>query len=370
MGRDWYSIIRNYTKACMHPSKAVQTPQHQTSSPPAARPVQDFLPDSPTQPSAALTSRPVLPSLLLRALDPRDAGWSELPAETTSPGLKPSSPNASDDRKRQSDEVVAASTVSGGIKRARDGKDGPDGKHPKADHQDEEKPREKPRTKEHEPSGRHDTESASAQPSKRARKGSAGAKSKITPRAKPANDGLGQAESRSPRLKTISITTVSNHGTVTESETASPSTWKHGAQSPRKHSAQRASVTLSPRRSSNASTLEPGSPARQTETLSADKPATGNTPSFTPAVPNDDFTFSACDLDQEGVIRVVSGSALPETDGQTAPFPLTHEASRPAPDHGSNPPGQQAARGQPDLAAYITALMDELNAALEKPIGM
>jgi hypothetical protein len=354
----------------MHTSKAVQTPQHQTSSTPAAKPVQHALPDSPPQQPAVLTSRPVLPSLLLHALDPRDAGQVGLPAEASSPGLKPSSPTTSDDRKRQRDDVMAASPLPSGIKRARDGKDGPDGKPPKADHQHQEKPREKPRTKEREPSDQHDTESAPAQPSKRARKGSAGTKSGITPRAKPANDGLGQAESRSPQLKTISIMTVSTHGTVTESETASPGTWKHGAQSPRKHSAHRASVTLSPRRSSNTSTPEPSSPARQTETLRSDKLAAGNTPSFTPVLPDDDFTFSACDLDQEGIIRVVSVSALPEMEGQTAPVPPSHEASLPAPDQGSNPPGQLAGRGQPGLAADITALMDELDAALEKPIGM
>lgn len=354
----------------MHTSKAVQTPQHQTSSTPAAKPVQDFLPDSPLQQSAALTSRPVLPALLLRALDPRDADQFELPAETTSPRLKPSSPNTSDDRKRQSDDVMAASAVSSGTKRARDGKDGPDGKHPKADHQNQEKLREKSRTRDREAPDQHDTEGASAQPSKRARKGSVGAKPGITPRAKPANDSPGRAESRSPRLKTISITTVSNHGTVTESETASPSTWKHGAQSPRKHSAQRASVTLSPRRSSNASTLEPSSPARQTEALPSDKLATGNTPSFTPVVPNDDFTFSACDLDQEGVIRVVPGSALPETDGQTAPVSPSQEATLSTPDNGNAAPGRQAVPAQPGLSTEMTALLDDLDAMLGSEIKM
>nr|WP_217344615.1 hypothetical protein [Noviherbaspirillum sp. L7-7A]MBV0878780.1 hypothetical protein [Noviherbaspirillum sp. L7-7A] len=354
----------------MHTSKAVQSPQHQSSPAPAAKPVQDALPVSPSQQSAALAFRPVFPSLLLRALDPRDPDVVEIPAETSSPKLKPSSPNASDDRKRQGDDVIAPSAASSGIKRARDGKDGPDGKHSKAEHQNQEKPREKPVSKDREPSAQHGTESAPVQTSKRARKGSVGTKSGIISRAKPASDGPGQAESRSPRLKTISITSVSNHGTVTESETINPGTWKHGAQSPRKHSAQRASVTLSPRRSSNAGTLEPSSPARQTETLPSDKPAPGNTPSLTPDAFNDDFTFSACDLDQEGVIRVVSGLAVPETDGQTAPVPQPQEGTLSTANNGNAAPGRQAVPAQPGLSTEMAALLDDLDDMLGSEIKM
>lgn len=357
----------------MQTSNAVQTPQHQSSSTPAAKPVRDSMPDSPTQQSAALTSRPVLPSLLVRALDPRDPDVIKLPAETTNPRLKPSSPNKSEDRKPQSNDGMVSSEGSSGIKRARDGKDGPDGKHPRADHQHPEKRREKPGAKDREPSDQHDTESAQVQPNKRARKGSASAKSATATRAKPANDGPGQAEARSPRLKTISITTASNHGTVTETETASSTTWKHGAQSPRKQSAQRGSVTLSPRRSSNASTLEPGSPARQTDTLPPDKAARGNTPSFTPDTPdapNDDFTFSACDLDQEGVIRVVSGSFLPETDGQTASVAPSPQGTLSTSDNGNAAPGRQAVAAQPGLSTEMTALLEDLDDMLGNEIKM
>lgn len=357
----------------MQASNAVQTPQHQTSPTPAAKPVRDSMPDSPTQQSAALTSRPVLPSLLVRALDPRDPDVIELPAETTNPRLKPSSPNKLEDRKPKGNDGMVPSEGSSGIKRARDGKDGPDGKHPKADHQHPEKRREKPGATDREPLDQHDTESAQAQPNKRARKGSASAKSATASRAKPANDGPGQAEARSPRLKTISITTASNHNTVTETETASSTTWKHGAQSPRKQSAQRGSVTLSPRRSSNASTLEPGSPARQTDTLPPDKAASGNTPSFTPDTPdkpNDDFTFSACDLDQEGVIHVVSSSSSPETDRQAAPVAPPPKGTLSTSDNGNAVPGRQAVAAQPGLSTEMTALLADLDDMLGNEIKM
>jgi hypothetical protein len=265
---------------------------------------------------------------------------------------------------------MAASALPGGTKRARDSKDGPGRKHSKTDQQDQQKPTEKPCAKDRESSDQHETESHPQHPSKRARKTSKGIKSGKTHRPNPADDSPSQAEALSPLPKILSTSTLPNHSALTESDTASPSLWKHGAQSPRKNSAHHSSVTLSPRRSSNASALAPTSPARQAESLSADKLVEVNTPSSALMLTNDDFSFSACDSDKEGVIRVVSGSAVPGKDGQTASVPPAPEASLLTPGHGSTPPGQQAAQGQPGLAPDITALMDELDAALDKPIGM
>jgi hypothetical protein len=286
--------------------------------------------------------------------------------------LTPSFSIVPDDKKTLNEDAVATSAASSGTKRAYDGKDGPDGKCSRMDNQKQQKPGEKPRGRDRETSNEHDTASTPPHPRKRARKASKGIKSGKTLQLNPANDSPVQAESLSPRSKPISTSTLPNQSTSAEPDTATPSVWKHGAQSPRKNSNQRASVTLSPRRNSNAGALEPTSPARQTENLAADKLVAIDTPSSapTPTPHHDDFTFSPCDADKEGVISVVSGPASIETDGQTASVSPLQEASLPATDHGSHPRGQQAARGQPGLGADITALMDELDAALEMPIGM
>lgn len=353
----------------MDTSKAIQSPQYQASALPAVKPVQSSLPASSLQQPTSLTSRHALPSLLSGTANTRDAGQPGYGAQATSPRLKPSSPTASDDKKRRNEDVMAAPAVSSGTKRARDGKDGPGGKPSRTDHRNQQESREKPRAKDRESPAQHEAESTAPHPSKRARKASKGIKSGKTPQPNPTNDIPGQAGSLSPRPQTVSTLTLSN-GASPEPATASPTIWKPGAQSPRKNSAHRASVTLSPRRNSNASALEPTSPARQTENLPVNKLVAVNTPSSTPVLPNDDFTFSACDSDKEGVIRVVSSADLPRTDGQAVSVPPSHETSVLAPGHGSTSPDQQAARARPGLAPDITALMDELDAALEKPIGM
>lgn len=360
----------------MQTTKANSSPERRTSAAPAAKPAQNSLPASSSQPSSVLTSRSALPSLLLSAVDARDASQLKHAAEISSPGSKPAVAATADVQKTQGGHVTGASALNAGIKRARDGKDGPEAKPSGTDQPDRKKASEKPRPKAAEASDHNEAESALQHSAKRARKESRSVKSSKSvksdkvPRPRPADDSAGQTEAHPPRPKIIPTLTLSNQIVTPDAEPGSPTSWKHGAQSPRASAAHRASITLSPRRNSNASSMEGLSPATQAEKPPTDKPVALDTASSASILPGDDFAFSACDLDTEGVICVVSGSAGQGKEGQTAQMPASPEANMLTQQHASTPPGQQAAPGQAALAPDMTALMDELDVALEKPIGM
>lgn len=357
----------------MQTSKASQSPEHRTSSAPAAKPTQSSLPASSSQPSSVLTSRPELPSLLLSAIEARDASQQQHPTKISSPRFKPVVSGISDGKKTEGEDSKAASAIAAGTKRARDGKDGPEAKPSRKDQQDQKKFSAKPHSRTVNTADHDDVESASPHATKRARKGSKSSKSDKLHRPKPADDSTSQTEAHSPRPKIIPTLTLSSSGATPDAEPGSPTSWKHSAQSPRANAANRASITLAPRRNSNAGAIERPAPARQAENPLTDKPVAPDIVLSSSTVPNEDFAFSACDLDTEGVIRVVSGTPEQGKEGQPASapaLPTLPEASVPTQRQSSPPPVRQAVPGQPALAPEMTALMDELEAALEKPINM
>ncbi|WP_194711196.1 hypothetical protein [Noviherbaspirillum soli] len=369
-GPEAFQITFNHAKATMQTSKANQSPERRTNSTPAAKPAQSSLPASSSQPSSALTSRPELPSLFPNAVGPGDASQQGHAAQTSSPRFKPVVAATSDVNKTKGEDVTAKSAMAAGTKRARDGKDGPEAKPSSTEPRDHRKSSGKPRSKGSELADHNQAESASQHPTKRARKDGRSIKSDKGHRPKPANDGATHTEAHSPRPKIIPILTLSNQVATSDSEPGSPTSWKNGAQSPRASAANRASITLAPRRNSNASAIERTSPARQVENPPTDKPAALDTASSTPVMPNDDFAFSACDLDKEGVMCVVADSAEQGKQGQAAPVPASPEEGVLTHRQASTPPAQQALPGQFALAPDMTALMDELDAALAKPIEM
>lgn len=370
VGPKTFQIILNLAKATMQSSKTMRSPEHQKTATPADQRTQSPLPSSSSQQSSALISRPQLPSLLLSVSEVPVAKQPEQAAKASSPTFKPVVAATSDARESQREDVMATSAIAAGTKRARDGKDGPEPKHSKTEQQDQRKSSRKQRPKAAANSDHSEAESASQHPTKRARKGSKSSKSDKLHRPTPADDGTSQTEAHSPRPKIIPTLTLSNQVATPGSDPGSPSSWKHGAQSPRADAANRASVTLAPRRNSNASATERSSLPRQAENQLADKQIALDTASATPMLPSDDFAFSACDLDTEGVMRVVSGSGGQGNEVQTAQVAASPDAGVLTERHGSTPSSQQAASGQVALAPGMTALMDELDAALEKPIGM
>jgi len=361
----------------MQTTKATSSPEHRTSSAPAAKPAQGSLPASSSQPSSVLTSRPELASLFPSSVDAQDASRLKHAAQTSSPGFKPAVIVASDARKTQGDDAKGASAVNAGIKRARDGKDGPEAKPSGTEQSNQKTASGKPRPRAAEAADNEEAESTLQNSTKRARKGSKSVKRSMsvksdkTPRPRPADDSASQTEAHSPRPKIIPTLTPSNQAVTPDADPGSPTSWKHGAQSPRASAASRASITLAPKRNSNASAMErPSSPAPQAEKPPADKPVALDTASAKPILPKDDFAFSACDSDTEGVIRVVSSAAEQGKEGQTAPVPGLPDTSVPTHRQSSTPPVRQDVPGGSALPAEMTALMDELDAALEKPIDM
>ncbi|HEX8883865.1 MAG TPA: hypothetical protein VF797_05205, partial [Noviherbaspirillum sp.] len=283
----------------MQTSKANPSPEHRTSSTPAAKPSQSSLPAASSQPSLILTSRPELP-LFLNTVGSQNASQQEHLAQASSPRFKPDVAVISDVKKIKDEDAKAASPIAAGTKRARDGKDGPEAKPSRTDQRDQRKSSAKQRSNVHETSDNNDAESASLHTTKRARKGSRSVKSDRVSRPRPAADSVGQTEAHSPHPKSIPALTLSNQVVTPDAEPGSPTAWKLGAQSPRANAANRASITLAPRRNSNASAIDRPSPARQEKHPLTDKPLAPDTAS-TSALPNDDFAFSACDVDTEGV---------------------------------------------------------------------
>jgi hypothetical protein len=307
---------------------------------------------------------------LLSAIEARDASQQEQTAQISSPRFKPVVSDTSGGKKTKGEDSKAASSIAAGTKRARDGKDGPEAKPSGTGQQDQKKFSAKPHSRTVKASDHNEVESASPHATKRARKGSKSSKSDKLHRSKPADDSTSQIEAHSPRPKIIPTLTLSHPGVTPDAEPGSPTSWKHSAQSPRANAANRASITLAPRRNSNAGAIERPAPARQAENPLTDKPVAPDIAPSASIVPNDDFAFSACDLDTEGVIRVVSGTPEQGKEEQPASVPALPEASVPTQRQSSPPPVRQAVPGQPALAPEMTALMDELEAALEKPINM
>lgn len=365
-----FPITFNHAKATMQSSKAKLSPEHRPSSTLDAKTVDVPVPASSPQKPFALNSRAEPPPRFMSGVDAHDPGHVGQAAQTSIPQFKPVASTTPDARKRLHEDVTTASSMASGTKRARDGKDGPEGKLAEPGQQDRKKSSAKPRSKAVESSDDNDAESASQNPSKRARKGSKSVKSDKVHRRKPADDSASQAEAHAPRSNTIPTLALSSQGATPDATPASPTSWKHGAQSPRANAANRASITLSPRRNSNASTIERTSPARQAESPLVDKPIASGASSITPALPSDDFTFSACDLDTEGVIRAVSAPTTQGGGGQTAPVSAPSTESVRGPGQGGASPGRQAVPAQPGLSKDLTALMDDLDGLLESEIKM
>ncbi|MFL6719906.1 MAG: hypothetical protein ACJ8G3_26470 [Burkholderiaceae bacterium] len=364
----------------MQTSKAMLSPEHQTSAMPAAREAVTPTVSSPS--TLSLTSRPARPPLFPGDEEALAILQSGNAAQSTSPEPREGDlSTASDEKKSQDPDSAAASTAASGTKRARDGKDGPAKKQLKADRHDQPKPSRKPLARDGEASNPDDAGSNAQRPSKRARKGSnssKGTQSGKAHRSKSVDQGTSQTGALSPTAKVTCAPTLSPDSTLSGSDAVSPVTWKHGAQSPRANSGSRISLTLAPRRSSNASAIERVSPATQGENPVAGQQAKAPISAFATLFDDQGFTFAACDSDEEGVIHGESGSTetLPGKAAQTASLAGRAVASPgSAAGHGAEPTGgategQQNARQLPRLTSDMTALLDDLDAALDKPIGM
>jgi hypothetical protein len=289
-------------------------------------------------------------------------------------------PISLDGRKSQKARPATASTAAGGTKRARDGKDGPAGKTSKADKHEKPKLVEESLANDDEECNPHDARSNVQPPGTRARRNTVTTQSGRAHHPKPVDQGASQTEALPPTAKISSAPTQLPENALSGPAPASPLAWKHGAQSLRANSGNRASLTLSPRRSSNASATERVSPARQGENMMLDQQAKANSSASATLPENEAFTFSPCDSDEEGVIRVDSGSGstLAGQTARVAPVavpPVTNPGSAPVNELDTKPkggaaPGQRTAREQPGLTSGLTALLDELDTALDKPIGM
>lgn len=331
----------------MQTTKATSSSAHRASPTPDSKPVQESLPAPSLQPSS-LSSRSAIASLFPDTVQPGPA------ALAASPKFKPvaAAPTDAgpDAAKSRGDDGPAAPATNAGMKRARDGKDGPEPNASGTVHKDKKKLSEKQRASTAGAVQDSEADGATSQPAKRARKGSKSVKSDKARRSKPADDRADRSDAQSPGPKTVPPLALPTQPGSSDAAPASPTSWKHGAQSPRGNAANRASITLAPRRNSNAGAAERPAPARQAENPPADKPVAANATSSSSSLPGDDFAFSACDLDNEGVMHVVSDRAGKGGEQQGAQAAAT--------------PGQAA------VPPEMTALMDELDAALDKPIGM
>ena len=363
----------------MQKSKAIRSPENKANAMPATKKAVTPMPTVSSQPSLLLSARPALPSLFLNEVEAHAIPQSNNAAQSISPGSgEENLPTAPGDRKREDAGSTTASTAAGGSKRTRDGKDGPARKESKADKDDKPKPFQTSLAKDREAPSPNDAESNAKRPSKRARKNSKSTQSGKADLPKSADQSISQTDALSPPAKVASAPTLLPDSALSGSDAVSPGTWKHGAQSPRANGGNRTSLTLSPRRSSNASASDRVSSPRQGQSAVAGQQikASSSAPATLPD--NEGYTFSPCDSDEEGVIRAVSGSGptLPGKEAQTAPGTARSVASTgPSTGPDTEPkrgaaPGQQTARQQPGLTSDLTALLDELDTALDRPIGM
>jgi hypothetical protein len=365
----------------MQTSKAIPSPENKANAMPATREAVTPMPTVSSQPSLLLTSRPALPSLFSNEVEARAISQSKSAAPSISPGSREGNlPAAMGDRRSEDAGSATASTAASGSKRTRDGKDGPARKESKADKHGKSKPFQASLAKDREAPNPNDAESNAKRPGKRARKDSKSTQSGKADLPKSADQGISQTDALSPPAKVASAPTLSHDSALSGSDAVSPGTWKHGAQSPRASGGNRASLTLSPRRSSNASASDRVAFARQGESAVAGQQAKASISAPATLPDNEGFTFAPCDSDEEGVICVKSGSRpdLPGKDTQTAPG-AAPSVSNPGTGTGTGPdtepkrsaaPGQQTARQQPGLTSDLTELLDELDTALDKPIGM
>lgn len=374
----------------MQTNKANRSPEHQADTMPAAKAALTPAPPALSQPSLSMAFRPAVPSLFLSDAEARAVHQSSNAAQSASP--RPSEGGLSaalGERTIQETGSVAASAAASGTKRARDGKDGPTGKPSKAENHGKPKPFDKSLAHAGEDLNPNDAGNNAQPPGKRARKSTISTISTIntqsgkTHRPKSVDQGTSQTGALSPTAKAASAPPQLPDNALSGSDAVNPVTWKHGAQSPRANSGSRASLTLAPRRSSNASAYERTSPARQGENPVAGQQAEVNIGASATLSDFQSFTFSPCDSDEEGVICVESGSgpALLGKGAQAAPR-AAQPAANPGPGPGPNtrpgtepeggaaPAQQQPARQQPGLTSDMTALLDDLDAALDKPIGM
>lgn len=365
----------------MQTSKAKRSPEHQTTAIPVTKAAAKPMPPALSQPSLSLASRPAVPLLFLSDSEAGVQHQSNNAEQSISPrASKGDLPISFDERKSQKARPAAASTAASGTKRTRDGKDGPARKTSKADKHEKPKLVGESLANDDEERNPHDARSNVQPPGKRARKNTVTTQSGQAHRPKPVDQGTSQTEALSPAAKISSAPTQLPENALSGPAPASPLAWKHGAQSPRAHSGSRASLTLSPRRSSNASATERVSPARQGENMMLDQQAKANSSASATLPENEAFTFSPCDSDEEGVIRVDSGSGstLAGQTARVAPLAVpsvTNPGSAPGNELDTKPkggaaPGQQLGQEQPGLAPDLTALLDDLDAALDNPIGM
>jgi hypothetical protein len=293
----------------------------------------------------SLATRPAIPALLVSPGDTRQAlaaasppGWPPGPAPAAGPG-----------RQQAPD---------GGIKRARDGVDGPD--------KGASSPEKRQRTR-----SLTDHEGADA--------------SRIR---------TGESRPMSPRKvklvkteRTTDLKSRRNSATGTPpgsprkdpaAEAVKPGNWKNASQPSRWDSPGLVPITLSPRRSS----VPVGRALPETLSITAEQPGSEGADSRVPGdeqcIFNGSFTFAECAFDNDGQIQSLPAIAAaarherPQTTTETwqtggntatrAVLPATVEAT------GDMPPARRDG-GSIVLTRSMAALLDEVDLALDKPIG-